>query len=187
MICLYWYSSVKLASLWITRVLFTALHLVLISNKWRSLAALVTARRAWFSIFGIFTVNIPNSKFPNSLKLVQYWKNIEMSDLSVVLGNSDLLLYIMSFIDPQYSEFHNKSDGMCDYANYFVRLQTFRCLWNNKYIHKCTNMLKIKSLRNNYVISLSLCKWSIGMGITNNCDYSFCSLVYLKIYLFWRK
>ena len=48
-------------------------------------------------------------------------------------------------------------------------------IMNHKYIHNCTR--KIKSLRNIHVNSLPLCKWSIGMGITNNCDYSICSLV----------
>ena len=102
------------------------------------------------------------------------------SHSSIVVRNSDLMLYVLSFMDPQYDEFYLAltTDLTCEYSSfkyYFVVLQTFRCLWDIKYIHNYTNVIKLKSLRVSYVISLSLFNWAVDNGVGNNSGEGSCS------------
>ena len=103
----------------------------------------------------------------------------------IVLNNSDLILNVLAFIDPQYERFsyidnHNDKENdensrNCSYNYCTLMLLTFK----NAYwlLYKDDNkQVQVISSRRLYVISLSLCKWSIGMGIESKDD-SICSIV----------
>ncbi len=112
-----------------------------------------------------------------------------MSFSAVVLSNSNILKYILTFLDPRYEEFQAKpKSGLslnyackCDYA--FVILQTFQCLHEEMYLkrvvlesRKCIRIsVELLSSRNKFIISYSLCKWSIEMEILNTGEH-ICSL-----------
>ena len=108
---------------------------------------------------------------------------------AVVLTNSDLLCWIISYLDPNYIEL-NYIDGINLYNNMlllrkedycFVIVQTFKCLYNVIYLKAGVSNIRLKSIRNLYLTSLSLCEWSVCMGIEAkgfNNYVSICSLAF---------
>ena len=100
---------------------------------------------------------------------------------SVTLTNSDLLLFIASFLDPLYDDIHmvrrDNSGAVKTYkVNFcFPLLQTFHCLFEFVFTDK--NRIQIVSIREHYISSLNLCNWSLSMGIVEDDDSLICSLV----------
>ena len=98
-----------------------------------------------------------------------------------VLSFSDLLGYVMSYIDSRYEKFYSSSENNGNSYRYdclVIFLHTFRCLYDEIYLHRNGHNINILSTKSKFVNSHSLCLWSIEMGIdTNNSYGSICSLV----------
>ena len=101
---------------------------------------------------------------------------------SNVIVNSNLMSYILSYIDPRYEIFGAKVtssfvEQRCDYI--LIMIQTFKCLYETAYLNNVSETVKLVSSRSKFVISLSLCKWSVKMGIeANNKIGSICSIAF---------
>ena len=107
-----------------------------------------------------------------------------MSSREVVLSNSNVLKFILSFIDPKYENFNKeiRSDLVrleykLDYA--LVMLQVFKCVHQATFGQRICKSKRIKlplkllSNKRKCVISYSLCNWSVEMGMTtSDCIYS---------------
>ena len=86
--------------------------------------------------------------------------------LSLVVNNVDLLSCILEFIDPQYLDVFTVNI-VKEYRYYYgiVMLLTFRSLYHEYIVNSSDISCKPMSIRGSYVSSLSLCYWSVRMGI----------------------
>ena len=100
--------------------------------------------------------------------------------LSCVIKNYDLSLLILSFIDPNYDNFHIHSVieniRTINNQNYFLFVQTFKCLYRATYLGVDASKVVIKSQCMSYMCSLSMCHWCISMGI-ESVGKGICDLV----------